>query len=61
MHTLLSTGWDDRINGSKLCPYHKPAGKNGRTRGEEVTPAGNTLVVFNSYMEQEVMPTLADR
>ena len=64
MHPLLSSGWDDNINGGKLCLYHKSSGKDGGTSGEQVTlvaPAGDTLVVFDSYMEHEVMPTFADR
>ena len=68
MCMLLCSGWDDNLNGGKLCLYHKPggkdSGKDGRNCGEQVTlvaPAGDTLVVFDSHMEHEVMPSFADR
>ena len=61
---LLSSDWDDDINGGKLCLYHKRGEKDRETCGEQVTlvaPAGDSLVVFDSHMEHEVMPTFADR
>ena len=64
MCILLSSGWDDNLNGGKLCLYHKSGGKDDGICGEQVTlvaPAGDTLVVFDSHMEHEVMPSFADR
>lgn len=64
MCILLSSGWDENLNGGKLCLYHKSGGKDDRICKEQVTlvaPAGDTLVVFDSHMEHEVMPSFADR
>ena len=52
------------LNGGKLCLYHKPTSSGSRRQGEQATlvaPAGDTLVVFDSRMEHEVLPTFADR
>ena len=58
MHILLSSGWDDNINGGKLCLFNKPGEKIGGTIGDT---CGDTLVVFDSYIECGLMPTFADR
>ena len=64
MRVVLSSGWDDNQNGGKLCLYHNPGRKDNKDSGEQVTlvaPAGDTLVIFDSRMEHEVMPSFADR
>ena len=58
--------WDEKLNGGKLCLYHRlPTGQDkDNMQGEQailVTPAGDTLVVFDSRMEHEVLPSFADR
>ena len=63
---LVDAGWDEKLNGGKLCLYHSPtAGQDKNSmQGEQatlVTPAGDTLVVFDSRMEHEVLPSFADR
>ena len=68
---LLSSGWDNNLNGGKLCLYHKAGGKDSKAGGKDsgncgeqvtlVAPAGDTVVVFDSHMEHEVMPSFADR
>ena len=64
MYDMLPSGWDDDLYGGKLCLYHNPGGKGSGNCGEQVTlvaPVGDTLVVFDSRIEHEVMPSFADR
>lgn len=60
---LLNSGWDNNLNGGKLCLYDKSNKKDssGAELAQLVAPAGDTLVVFDSHVEHEVLPSFADR
>jgi hypothetical protein len=61
---LSDVDWDSKLSGGQLCLYHMPTGRQGKACGEQATlvsPAGDTLVIFDSHMEHEVFPSYADR
>ena len=61
---FMLSGWDSNLNGGKLCLYHRPTTNASKGGGEQVTlvaPVGDTLAVFDSHMEHEVLPSFADR
>ena len=82
---LAGADWDEKLDGGKLCLYHRPTAASDRpaaasdspsaasdkptaasdsSQGEQATliaPAGDTLVVFDSRLEHEVLPSFADR
>ena len=60
---LLFSGWNNNLNGGKLCLYDKSNKKDSTCaeRAQLVVPAGDTLVVFDSHVEHEVLPSFADR
>lgn len=61
---LSDVDWDSKLSGGQLCLYHMPTGHQGKACGEQATlvsPAGDTLVIFDSHMEHEVFPSYADR
>lgn len=60
----LNPDWDSKLNGGQLCLYHKSTGDQSSASGQQVTlvpPAGDTLVIFDSHVEHEVLPSFADR
>ena len=61
---LTDADWDEKLNGGKLCLYHKQAAGTDSMQGEQaslITPAADTLVAFDSRLEHEVLPSFADR
>ena len=61
---VVMPDWDIKLNGGQLCLYHEPTGNQSSACGQQVTlvpPAGDTLVIFDSHVEHEVMPSFADR
>lgn len=56
--------WDSKLSGGQLCLYQKSSGNQSSTCGQQVTlvpPVGDTLVIFDSHVEHEVLPSFADR
>ena len=61
---VLVLDWDSKLSGGQLCLYHKSSENQSSACGQQVTlvpPAGDTLVIFDSHVEHEVLPSFADR
>lgn len=63
-NVVADAGWDEKLDGGKLCLYHTTTAEHNSQKAEQatlVTPVGDTLAMFNSRMEHEVLPSFADR